>query len=233
MANRSRSDRPTSGVVQEPGTTTRPTGSPPVVKISEEEAQRENAKPVSLSHEDFEDNPAVVNMADVPGVEDAGGIDVNRIRNDANDANTRRIIDQDRSKPASSPFSNADLGVPEEGESEDDPLAGAPINRPSLAVEQTPQGEAEEPKKGAKSKKTGSVLVTLGDSTKYGGRAPYAVTVIVPPAGADDEEAHKGLITQGTTIQLARGRATRVSARAAAWLESHPVYDIREVEVQK
>lgn len=250
MANRSRSTAK-SGVVQKPGETSDgdapavvavPAAAPAAATAAPAQPAADDTKPISLSHEDFEGNPAVVNMADVvdgPQTDgDAADLDPNRVRNEANDANARRIIEQDRAKPASSPFSNADLADDEDDvEDDEDELRGAPINQPGPAVESLPKDEPDgaiaNEAAGRKEARKGSVLVTLGDRTKNGGRAPYAVTVIVPRAGEDTDEAHDAVITDGTTIQLARGRATRVAARAADWLAKHKLYSITEVKVQK
>lgn len=191
-------------------------------------------KPVSLTSADFDNNPAVVNMAAIVDG-DGGETDpaetaavVAGIGNDANEANARRILDAERSAPG------AGVDTGDDEFDEDDPLAGAPANTPGPAIEPAPADDEPEPKAKAKSgaKRTGSVMVTLGDRTKVGGRAPVGVTIIVPAAGDDTDEAHDGLITAGTTVQLARGRATRVSARAADWLSGHRLFSITEVSVK-
>lgn len=241
MANKSRSksrqsEAKTSGVVEEPKTTTRRPAAAVVAASEPERSSERTSKAVSLSAEDFDENPAVVNMASVEGVEGPSAADpagnVVMPANEANEANARRIIDADRAKPPTSPFSNADLAAPSEDDEddEDDPLAGAPSNVPGPAIEQVP---APEPKASASERKSGGAkLVTLGSRTKQGGRAPVAATVIIPRSGDDTKADTDGIITDGITVQLSRGRATRVSGRAAEWLASHPVYRIEPVEVR-
>ena len=55
---------------------------------------------------------------------------------------------------------------------------------------------------------------------------PYGVTLIVPADGKHDPDA---VVTKGETVNLVRGRTRTVSAKAAKWLTSHPVYRIEKV----
>lgn len=191
-------------------------------KRAEAKKTDDSTPSISLSTEDF-DRQGVIDMASV--------VDGTAVlpANDANEANAARVIDVDRAKPPTSPFSNADE---DDGDlDEDDPLRSQPINTPGAAIDPVPASPADEPVAKGGSARKGSALVTLGAKLRSGARAPYGATFIIPRD--DTPPDTDGIITDGVTVQLVRGRATRVSGRAADWLTKHPHFDIQEVAVNK
>lgn len=173
---------------------------------------------ISLSHEDFENNPGVIDMAKVVDP-DLGGRDDGQAGDDEPAARKPRSSRQRAADAEADAETDSDAGDPETtADAADRVVPTVSPDVPSIPLS-VPDAE---PVKGR-----GPVRLRLV-GTKSGGprsRPPYGVTVIVPSGDGDYDGSH----TEGETVHFVRGRATRVSGHAASWLEGHPEYIVERV----